>query len=370
MGIINRNNYESFIVDFWDGILTPEQEELLKSFLNENPDLRKDILDEGHYNLPELTLIFENKQVLMKSELNHENIDEFLVAEMENELLPHQKNELNRFIANYPRYERDRKLYALTKLIPDKGLIFPWKKKLKRGNLVPLSIRYAAVSAAAIIVLGIGIWLFNGLYRGQEISKPEQVFSNNIGSPALPEISSGQEKLSLPPVNQTNNHRALAVKSNTPILEISQPSHQKVDHLPVKDAVAENFYSYSKTRKPDDFLSGLVNSYLMPSPQIYSLSPDEPDNAYPTDIPAELPRGNIFNGIASRSLKKLIKDTTLAKAMDNQKYSLKTKVAKALAWATGKASQGTLRAEAIPNIDGSLSAMSFTRGKYNYVKRF
>ena len=110
-----------------------------------------------------------------------------------------------------------------------------------------------------------------------------------------------------------------------------------------------------------------MNSYI---PQQYYINTPSPEDPLVKEPGKNKITDNLRNGLNGKNLQKIIKDSALAHEMENSRYTVKTKVAKAFAWATAKASNGKVIVKAIPYTDGSLAAMSFSNGKYNYTKRF
>ncbi len=355
---INRNNYEAYIVDYWDGNLSPDLTEALFYFLNQHPEIKKEILDAGQFSLPQDDLTYDAKNEILRNEVGHSNIDTFLVAELEQDLLPHEINELNLFLAAHPQYERDRNLFAHTKLKPGIALKYPNKNSLKKGSMMPL-LRYSAVAAAACLFVVLGLGFFNSFRIGLTASRnginflPSNIIANQKNAGTLA-VSDKRNLSNSPPIPVPALVQKVSPAGNTKI-ELKQ--------LPVINKAPDNFYSYSQSRLPEDYLEALVNSYV---PQHIFIAPEVKQ---PVD-PGNDKKGNAKHGIASINLQRILKDSALAQAMENSGFTLKTKAAKALAWATGKASNGKVIVQAIPHHDGSLAALSFTNGKYNYTKRF
>jgi hypothetical protein len=364
---ITRDNYEAYMVDYWDGNLTPDLTVELLRFLDSNPDIKKEAMDAGQFTISPENMLFDAKQEILKKEISKENIDEFLVAELEHELLPHEQNELSLFLASNPQYIRDRKLYALTKLHPDTSLRYPNKRGLKKGAMMPLWIRYSSVAAAACLFLGIGIWFYNQPPTVVVVNNPKTIIQPESIQPAISLIET--PKADAPIIkNNPLPHNTSVI----PVLAVTDKKKHEVEPIASINNASENFYTYSKNRKPGDYLEALVNSYVPSQKYIITNAPEEANAPEPE---VKTPNTNktlddAMNGFANKSLDRIIKDTALTQEMKNSNYSIQTKVAKAIAWATGKVSKGKVKVEAIPNLDGSLATMSFTNGKYNYTKRF
>ncbi|KXK46137.1 MAG: hypothetical protein UZ10_BCD003001461 [Bacteroidetes bacterium OLB10] len=64
--MINRENYEIWFIDYFDGKLSPEQTAELLLFLEENGDLKLEFDSFSNITLPEQDVKFENKMSLKK----------------------------------------------------------------------------------------------------------------------------------------------------------------------------------------------------------------------------------------------------------------------------------------------------------------
>jgi hypothetical protein len=361
--IITRSNYEAYMVDHWDGTLSPDLTEALMLFLDQNPDIKRAVMDAGRFTLPEEPLHYDEKNALFRKEVGHENIDEFLVNELEQDLLPHEQNELNLFIASNPGYQKDRQLYALTKVRPDRQMIYPHKDRLQRGVVRPMWIRYSSVAAAACMFLVAGLWWASRPQVGGEISSAAnqpQIQNQGIASSPSSEIPND---IVSTPQNTISTKQRMAIVTVVPATTKEKPSTALI---PVKDA-SENFHNYARSRKDDDYLGGLIDTYLPPQ---YNVITNAPENEKEPGVSTPPAANNKLRAVAAGGLYRVFKDSALVEEIGSQTYSVKTKVAKTVAWATGKAFGGKLKAEAIPYNDGSLAAMSFSNGKYNYTKRF
>ncbi len=366
---ITRSNYEAFMVDYWDGTLTPEVQEQLLQFLNAYPNLQQLAEEASQYTLPNDGFEFDAKDALLKEEISDITIEHFLVSELEHDLLAHEQNELQLFLAANPQYQRDRELYSHTILRADKGMVYPHKNSLRKGAITPMWIRYGSVAAAACLILGIGILRFNN--SNDPINNGVAIENNKANTIDLPGSTSNT-------VVNPENSQAVAQQPNrnaaplmqTVALVTSASKQNPVQSINSKESAAETFYSYSKNRKSDDYLDGLVNSYLPNQVVFAPIDIDENEREEGAHQGSANPVVNTVGAFATKNLNKIIKDTALANQIQDQRYSVKTRIAKTVGWATGKASNGKVQINAIPNTDGTLSAMSFSNGKYNYTKRF
>jgi hypothetical protein len=88
---INRNNYEVYIIDYFDGKLDPVQTAELMYFLSQNPDLEYEFNAFENLKMPESQIKFNDKEVLKKEyadvkSVTDINFEEFCIAEIEGDL--------------------------------------------------------------------------------------------------------------------------------------------------------------------------------------------------------------------------------------------------------------------------------------------
>ncbi|MFY0672180.1 MAG: hypothetical protein JXQ87_02170 [Bacteroidia bacterium] len=137
MSNINLNNYEAWFLDYFEGNLDATQIAELNSFLDTNPTLKAEF--EGDFD--NVTLKADNLNFSFKEDLkkpllvNHENVDDFMIAENEGLLDDKGKLELGAFVAAN-NLEQDRKLYSLVYLAKTNAIKFPNTSKLKKTSIV------------------------------------------------------------------------------------------------------------------------------------------------------------------------------------------------------------------------------------------
>ncbi len=160
---INRDNYEIYFVDFLEGELTAAQIKDLQDFLLLNPDLKKELDEMKNIFVTHPvndTQVFENKETLKKNigdkvMINGNNINEFLIAYLENDLKTEDAKRLEHFLSENPSYLTDLELLKKTYLKPDLDIVYNEKNKLKKktAQRIVLWPAFTAVSVAASLVL-------------------------------------------------------------------------------------------------------------------------------------------------------------------------------------------------------------------------
>lgn len=150
--MIDIHNYEAYYLDYLEGNLDVATSELLEIFLAEHPELAID------GDLPQLepdTHIDPSFRLSLKKEpvekITAENLDYFLISELEQQLSSAQQAKLNAFLARHPEFEKERRI--VQSLVLEAGNEqYSHKESLKKGaRIVPLWLKMAA--AAAVMLL-------------------------------------------------------------------------------------------------------------------------------------------------------------------------------------------------------------------------
>lgn len=162
---IDRTNYESYIIDQFDGKLSPEQEKELMCFLNQNPDIAGDIkwLSDEYKNI-ETKNEHKDFSRLLKNfshveNINESNIEEFCVAFHEGDLDEKSKLKLQAYLEENPDKKSLFKMHGNLHLNADPGIQFAGRRNLKK--LIVVSLRKTAfyISAGIAAAIIISIWL-------------------------------------------------------------------------------------------------------------------------------------------------------------------------------------------------------------------
>ena len=155
---IDRSNYESWVLDYYEGTLSAVQVAELFLFLQQNPGCQAefDAFKPLHISPPVLD-VFDAKEALKRDVLSKHNIDYYLIREMENDLSLLERSRLNYFIKQNPEHEKTRELFRKT-ILPIVTEKFTAKKELKKKVIIPLYNQFNFwAAAAAIIILVLGI---------------------------------------------------------------------------------------------------------------------------------------------------------------------------------------------------------------------
>jgi hypothetical protein len=180
--MINETNYHLFLDDFVNGLLDEELEMDFVAFLDKHPNILEDeSLAKFEAELP----------AAFKSGLKKEvpaierNPDELLVASLEGDLSEKEEADLAEHIAATPHLQREKALFALTRLEADLSIKFPNKSRLRKRPVIVMYTRWAGAVAAVFIL---GMLLFRFLGSGVPQDNPEAGIFPKTTTPETPVI--------------------------------------------------------------------------------------------------------------------------------------------------------------------------------------
>lgn len=172
MSLLNKQNYEVWFLDYFEGNLNPEQTALLFQFLEENPQYEDEFNSFEAIALEPSELEFDAKSLLkheIPAELKQElsGTDYIAISYTENILSQSEKNKVEQNMRLHKTLQRAVDSYAEIKLKPDFSVVYDDKKDLKKPVIIPFSryrgaFKYVA-SAAAVFIISISIWNYNNI---------------------------------------------------------------------------------------------------------------------------------------------------------------------------------------------------------------
>ena len=144
-----------------DNELSVAERRMVESFVQNHPDLKDelDILLQSKLT-PDSNIVFESKEELMKSandsSITLSNYEEWLTLYIDNEIIPEQRTEVERFVAAHPQVQNELAILQKAKLQAEE-IIFPYKESLYRQTekVRVIQMRWWRVAAAAILLLGL-----------------------------------------------------------------------------------------------------------------------------------------------------------------------------------------------------------------------
>jgi hypothetical protein len=258
---ITRDNYEQYFLDHAEGTLSPEMEKELSDFLEANPDLRPIMEEFDPSPLQTVDLNNENlkaklrKYITLTDHIKEDNIDEWMIREIEGLLGDSEEKELAEFLSLNPAYRFDYKIFGFTRLSPDLSVTFRQKIYLKKKvvHFRTSRLLWLIPAAAAIMLLFFGI---------RYLSQP-QIRSDHPMTPSIAEVP----LISSRGIVASSKKSSLVVKhipvNGTPSLDRIQPISAKyiipnrVEALSINTAES-NLYPIMAFEKKDRSLIGKV----------------------------------------------------------------------------------------------------------------
>jgi hypothetical protein len=162
MSFINKDNYEAWFLDYYEGSLNPEQTEQLFKFLDANPHLYQVFNEYQNVELKPDDINFD-KNFLLKDipkELINEisGTDYIAISYTENLLSDDEKNTVDKLITEDNVLKEVVSTYSNLKLKPDTSIVFKQKNKLKKPLIISLfryrdAYKYTAIAASIVLIL-------------------------------------------------------------------------------------------------------------------------------------------------------------------------------------------------------------------------
>lgn len=241
---INTFNYEEFIVDYLDGILSPLEVAELFLFFENHPELKENI-DELKRMIPEADTedVFGFKEVLKIDhdidgrQISVENYLYYFTAVVEGDLTNKGIEAVERFILQNPETRRELELMKQTKVYPPALITFPHSSRLKRrtGLIKPMYMQWAAIAAALLILFSVYLKLnpeseksINQTLGGYEIPLRETSLKQQNQESASLEKETQETQLVTPEIlkkdfSATNEKRSETPPKKTMPVEKVQP---------------------------------------------------------------------------------------------------------------------------------------------------
>ncbi len=200
---VNRNNYEVWMIDYFDGKLNASEIEGLMAFIDANEDIREEFELFSNETLDKEEVTFYKKEQLKKIPLvyiegiGEDNYVEFFIASYENDLNEKQHKQLNEFLIANPQLTEEYKLHSRLILAVEGDIIFENKDALKKKTKVRPIVYWLSGAAAAMILIFFTI--FNLLVDSAGVSTPQnERYTLDFLAPANPKfIITSSEDLSL-----------------------------------------------------------------------------------------------------------------------------------------------------------------------------
>lgn len=219
--MINRDNYEAFMLDYIEGTISNDDRQELLAFLDKHPELKSDLKLDININLSADNDVFELKDQLLKHDADEYDLpvkDFLLIKHCEEGLSANEKAELILIEPDEDKQLASIDRYNNTVLQPDRSVTFSKKSGLRRSRLIPYfkqSVLNRSVAAIAAMALFASIWLFTD----QSALQNNNVADNNEQKTELstPEVYTAESKILekvLPGETQPSKDSLLELSNN------------------------------------------------------------------------------------------------------------------------------------------------------------
>lgn len=244
--MINRDNYELYILDFLDGKLSEEEAEIFARFLDDNPDIMEEVKNINQMNLVPEDVKYPNKNIL-KKDVKQESANipripfgDSCIAYLEGDLSPEEMKKLEEYLAENPEEKTEFESFQKAYLKPDMNIVFPSKSKLKKLSVGQKRLRIISFisGAAAILVIALilfqpGFDYFNQLIteRDADTESPDELAADRIRE----EIRKEEQ------TNKVNEQDIVEAEQEIGIAQVSTIESKKGKiNIPAKEIRYEN----------------------------------------------------------------------------------------------------------------------------------
>lgn len=174
--IINKENYEVWFIDHFEGNLNQDETEELYGFLENNPDKKLEFEEFEIHFVNTVDQDYQQKDKLKKKitdlgPVNNLTINEYSIAYLENDLSDVEKKHLLKTLEQDKGLKKIFDQYQLTKLKPDESIQYSQKKQLKHFLIErKTALRLLGLASAAAAIIW-GLLLINP----QESDQPKKI---------------------------------------------------------------------------------------------------------------------------------------------------------------------------------------------------
>jgi len=245
---INRENYETILVDYLDGKLSPEDKAELMHFLLKNPDIAEEFEGLNDVILNPTPMGFPDKSRLKKHLYQSMGIDneiEYLcIAELEGDLTTDEEDRLKKLSESNESVRHIKTFFSNTKLTVPQEIIYPHKSNIKRLLVIPIrrSTFRIVMGAAASIAIMLGVYAVLDFEKSFETiakSQPEEIQSN------LTSTENNSPEKSLSEIDMNNTRKKVIVSpridktfpqnvSQKTLTSVEKQNFETIQALPAK----------------------------------------------------------------------------------------------------------------------------------------
>ncbi len=381
---INKTNYGAWFIDYFDGTLSAEKVAELFLFVEQHPELKNEFETFSPVVLSSDKTVFSDKEKLKRNIITPDNVEGYLIAELEDDLTLADKIKLNDFLKANPSFTKDRELFKMTRLQTITE-VFPDKSSLRKKTIRPLISNiqvWTAIAAVLLVIMGI-------LY----INRPEDQNRTAVINPV--EHKNNVDSLNdffnksddIP--SKINRENIAGINANIQNNQLGAIPSEKAIIRPEKVAALNekrrnNTNNFTKTVTTErEFIQCTERIDIAPQFIAYDLIPVESPvlliGSNQNDIAQNkniiLDKIYDINDFAAKKVNDATGEELLYSMENNQspsaeKIPLKSRLIKLASWAIGKISNEKVKMETTFDQDGNLAAYQLNAGKLKYEKEF
>jgi hypothetical protein len=297
---VNRNNYEVWVIDYFDGKLSAVEVKSLLTFLDKHPDLKEEF---DTFDLTSITaeqLTFDNKSALKKEPIStyknigEENYEELFIAYHEGDLTAKEEETVDAFIGINPQLHNEFELSGKVILSPDESLLYEGKADLKRNSRMGI---YWWVSSSAAAVFLIMLYFFNTNWQSSsELQQFGEI--NRLPNYVIPFEITDEPAIDLKDIPVSTPESLIVPASQ----QISAESHQTLLALQVIDPMSSRNVRVQL---------GSDNAFIVHEVPVFDFNAD---NTLAMDEPAEAAEAQKRNGPLARIVRNITGKVSVEKS--------------------------------------------------------
>lgn len=221
---INRNNYESFFIDYLEGNLDEKLVDDFIEFLQQNPDLKEELSLFETVSIGQEEITFNKKELLFKEKYDAENeFNQAAIARLEGDISDSEKAEFETYLSAHPKKQKEAELFGITKLQPDQTIVFGRKNKLYRRP-AGRTILFWTMRVAAVIIVVLSVYIFidkssNKIIPENQIAVIEKEPEKKINSSEIKEVPTKN--------NKAEEQKSVKKESDKPSVKSEKPKTNK-----------------------------------------------------------------------------------------------------------------------------------------------
>jgi hypothetical protein len=185
---ITIHNYETVLIDYFDGKLNALETAQVILFLEQHPEIKKEF--EGMDKMPSIDATYIDvsfqerlKKMSEQAFFHGKTFDEIMIAELEGDCSDEEKVIIIELTEKNSSLKKLRDTLKRTQLKPDKAIVFPNKSSLKRkAPIVFYLTREFTAAAAFLLIVAMLFLIYNN--SGKQNPEVEIALQKNENTPA------------------------------------------------------------------------------------------------------------------------------------------------------------------------------------------